>query len=273
MLARALALILAAVLIQFAAPSPAAAQTRGQIRRARALFDRGLRQYDRHRYEAALRTFTRAYQLAPAAPVVYNIAQCHVALGREDRAVESYRLFLQLAPDAPNRAEVERKIRQLERHIAAERHREQQRVAAEVRREQREIVDSETLEQAREDEEEAGRGGHVRLVTWITLGTGILVTGAGVLFHLDAVAQQDELDDPQLDCRRAIGRCRDIVESGDRSAMLRTVLLPLGGAVIVTGVVMMIANLGTEDRPDGIAFGIGPLLGPDVAALEVRGSW
>lgn len=258
------------MMVALAAPHPAEAQTRGQIRRARVLFAHGLRQYDRHRYQAALRTFTRAYQLAPAPPIVYNIAQCHVALGRDDRAIESYRLFLQLAPSAPNRAEIERKIRQLQAHLAAERSRQQQRIAAQVRREQAEIDDQEHGEGEQEQE---SHGGHVRLATWITLGAGVVVTGVGVLFHLDAVAKQDALDDPQLDCHRALGRCLDLVEAGDRSALLRTVLLPLGGAVLVTGVVMMIVNLGTDDRPEGVTFTVAPELALGGAALEVRGTW
>ena len=268
--ARALRLVTAlliALTVGLGAP-PAEAQTRGQIRRARVLFARGLRQYDRHRYTAALRTFTRAYQLASAPAVVYNIAQCHVALGDEEHAIESYELFLQLSPDAPNRAEVERKVRELRAHVNYERRQQQQRMVAEVRREQERIVDHERVDTERE---EARRGGHVRLVSWITLGTGVVATGLGLLFHLDAVAKQDELNDPQLDCSRALGRCLDLVDAGDRSALLRTILLPAGGAILVTGVLMMIVNLGTEDPPEELA--LSPSLGPGHAALEVRGTW
>lgn len=263
------AALLASMVVVTVATPEAEAQTRGQIRRARVLFARGIHQYDRHRYTAALRTFTRAYQLAPAPPIVFNMAQCHQALGNDERAVESYRLFLQLAPDAPNRADVERKIRQLEAHIAAERHRQQRQLVREVSQEQERIADQERVE---EDEDDGGGGGSVGLVTWITLGTGLVTTGIGALFHLDAVAQQDALDDPQLDCHRALGRCLDIVETGDRSAMLRTILLPAGGAILVTGVIMLIADLGSDDE-EAAELALAPTFGLDELRLEVRGTW
>ncbi len=265
----AAALLASLVAVTMAAPE-AEAQTRGQIRRARVLFARGIRQFDRHRYEAALRIFTRAYQLAPAPPIVFNMAQCHQALGNDERAVESYKLFLQLAPDAPNRADVERKVRQLEAHIAAERRRQQQQLVREVSREQERIADQERVEV---EDDHDGRGGSVGLFTWITLGTGILTTGIGALFHLDAVAQQDALDDPQLDCRRALARCLDIVETGDRSATLRTILLSAGGAILVTGVVMMIVDLGSEDEEEPGELTLAPSFRTGEAHLEVRGTW
>jgi tetratricopeptide (TPR) repeat protein len=271
-LLRILAAALAASVLLVAPPLPEAeAQTRGQIRRARALFARGIRLYDRQRYTQALRVFTRAYQLAPAPPIVFNIAQCHQALGADERAVESYELYLQVAPDAPNRAAVERKIRQLRAHIAAEQRARERQIAREVRREQREIADDEQVRT--QDEEDGGGGGSVSLVTWITLGTGVVATGVGALFHLDAVAQQDALDDPQLDCSRAIARCLDIVETGDRSAMARTILLSAGGAILVTGVVMFILDLGSDDEEASEELTLRSVIGPEEARLEVRGAW
>jgi tetratricopeptide (TPR) repeat protein len=267
-LLRILAAALVASMVAVAAPD-AQAQTRGQIRRARVLFTRGIQQFDRHRYEAALRTFTRAYQLAPAPPIVFNMAQCHQALGNDERAAESYRLFLQLAPDAPNRADVERKLRQLDAHIAAERRRQQRQLVREVSREQERIADQESVHG---DEEDGRGGGSVGLFTWITLGTGVVAAGVGALFHLDAVAQQDALNDPQLDCSRALGRCLDIVETGDRSAMLRTILLSAGGAVLVTGVITMIVDLGSEVEDEG-ELTLAPVFGPGDVRLEVRGAW
>lgn len=270
-LLRILAAALVAVTVGLGAPAAAEAQTRGQIRRARILFARGLRQFDRHRYTQALATFTRAYQLAPAPPLVYNMAQCHAALGNDERAAESYRLYLQLAPDAPNRAVVERRLRGIDAHILAERRRQQRQVIREVTHEQDRIADRELVEQ--EEEEADGHGGSVSLFTWITLGTGVVTTGLGALFHLDAVAKQDALDDPQLDCSRRIRRCFELVDDGDRSAMLRTVLLSAGGAILTTGVILMILDLGSDDAEESPELTLAPSLGPGLAGLEMRGTW
>jgi hypothetical protein len=270
-----------------AAPMAADAQNRRAVQRARLLFARGVHEYDQGHYRPALGFFTRAYELVPAPAVIYNIAQCHLSLGADADAARHFRLFLEQEPDAPNRAEVERKLREIDARLGQRRHRQREATLAEVRDEQQRIerTEHEEFRRTLRDEEtvstpeEHHGGGHVHIATWITLGAGLAVAGVGGLFALDAASKQSDLDDPGLDCHRAVQKCLDIVDSGDRSATLRTVLLAAGGAALAAGTVMLVLDVGSDDREDSSTARahswatLTPTLGPDVAMLEARGTW
>ncbi|HEY8429393.1 MAG TPA: tetratricopeptide repeat protein [Sandaracinaceae bacterium] len=72
-------------------------------------------------YETALQRFRQAYQLSPRPGLLYNIAQTLDRLRRDEETLEALREYLRAAPDAPNRAEVESRIRVLERALAERR--------------------------------------------------------------------------------------------------------------------------------------------------------
>ena len=69
-------------------------------------------------YETALARFRQAYELSARPGLLYNIAQTLDRLRRDEETVTALREYLEAAPDAPNRAEVEARIRVLERAIA-----------------------------------------------------------------------------------------------------------------------------------------------------------
>jgi tetratricopeptide (TPR) repeat protein len=93
---------------------PALADT-GTRTDAKAHFQRGVSLFERRRFAEALDEFERAYQLQPAAPVLYNIGQVDVALGKPVEAVAAFERYLadggDTIPDARRadvRAEIER---------------------------------------------------------------------------------------------------------------------------------------------------------------------
>jgi len=86
---------------------------------AKARYESGVRHYDLSEWEAALLDFKEAYRNKPDPAFLYNIAQCHRKLGRADEAIAFYQTYLRRAPDAKNREEVERRIAELEREMAA----------------------------------------------------------------------------------------------------------------------------------------------------------
>ncbi|MBI2894923.1 MAG: hypothetical protein HYY06_15310 [Deltaproteobacteria bacterium] len=253
-------------------PPAAEAQSRRAVQRARIFFSKGVRQYDRGQFQPALRSFTRAYQLAPAPAVVYNIAQCHLSLGHDSDAARHFRLYLQELPDAPNRREVERRLREIDARVAAQRRDQRLRAMADVRDEQERLERREVVDDELASSSGAPRSGGVGAATWIVLGAGVATAGIGGLFAWDAAVKQSDLDEPSLDCSRSIQRCLDLVESGDRSATLRTILLGAGGAILTTGIVMLVVDLSSsdDDAPEAV---LAPRLGPGLAMIEVRASW
>jgi hypothetical protein len=79
---------------------------------ARAHFDRGVAAFNARRFAEAGDEFNAAYQLSPAYPVLYNIGQVNVALGRSVEAVEAFERYLRegTAIPAERRREVEAEL-------------------------------------------------------------------------------------------------------------------------------------------------------------------
>jgi len=88
---------------------------------AKAHSSRGTTLYNLGRFAEALAEYEAAYMAIQDPPFLFNVAQCHRKLGHSQEALDSYRGYLRVAPNAPNRGEVERRIDELERHVHAAR--------------------------------------------------------------------------------------------------------------------------------------------------------
>jgi len=75
---------------------------------------RGANALARDRFDEAIREFQIAYNAVPDPAFLYNLGQAYRANRDARHAVQTYREYLRLAPDAPNRVKVEGFIRQLE---------------------------------------------------------------------------------------------------------------------------------------------------------------
>jgi tetratricopeptide (TPR) repeat protein len=77
--------------------------------------------YNLGRFSEALAEYEAAYLAVQDPPFLFNIAQCHRKMGNNKEALDSYRSYLRVAPAAPNRAEVQKRISELERQVHAAR--------------------------------------------------------------------------------------------------------------------------------------------------------
>ena len=91
----------------------AADETAGAAGSAKALYKQGRTHYQLGEYREALTEFKEAYRLKQDASFLFNIGQCHRQLGEYAEAIKLYGSYLREAPDAPNRAEVERFVREM----------------------------------------------------------------------------------------------------------------------------------------------------------------
>ncbi|MBK6575645.1 MAG: tetratricopeptide repeat protein [Sandaracinaceae bacterium] len=82
-------------------------------REARTFFTRGVAMFRRGEYEAAMQAFTAANSFAPLPEVLYNMAVVSERLGARRDAIDYYREYLRLRPNAPDRGFVEREIERL----------------------------------------------------------------------------------------------------------------------------------------------------------------
>jgi hypothetical protein len=100
--------------LALAQPAP-----RSPARQAEDHAARGEKAYRARRYAESAREFEEAYQLSGQPSHLYNMAQAHRQAGNRLMALQCYRGYLQRMPEAPNRADIERRIAELEVEMSA----------------------------------------------------------------------------------------------------------------------------------------------------------
>jgi tetratricopeptide (TPR) repeat protein len=95
------------------------AQAQDDARLAKAHFNKATRFYEVGDYQQSLEEFKAAHMAKADPAFLFNIAQCHRQLGQPTLAVTLYKRYLAASPDAANRAEVEKRIADLEAELAA----------------------------------------------------------------------------------------------------------------------------------------------------------
>jgi tetratricopeptide (TPR) repeat protein len=109
-----IAALLAAGLV---APPTASAQSDAQKKEAKEHYDKATRFYDVGRYGDAIDEYQKVYLLVSDPILLYNIGQAYRLWDKPDEAVRFYRNYLRRSPSADNRADVEKKIADLEKVI------------------------------------------------------------------------------------------------------------------------------------------------------------
>jgi tetratricopeptide (TPR) repeat protein len=123
--ARWLVCAVAAVLAAGVVATPAHAQRSprqaedADTRRAEEHFVRGEKLFALGRFADALAAYEAAFEAKALPEFLFNIGQCHRNMGDFRSAVFSFRKYLNLLPDAHNRAAVEALIAELEAEMAA----------------------------------------------------------------------------------------------------------------------------------------------------------
>lgn len=80
---------------------------------ARAFFTRGVAMFKRRKYPAAMQAFNAALRFAPLPEIYYNMAITAERQGTTRDAVDYYREYLRMRPDAPDVEFVKREIERL----------------------------------------------------------------------------------------------------------------------------------------------------------------
>jgi tetratricopeptide (TPR) repeat protein len=84
---------------------------------AREHYQKGTSNYDLGRYADAIKEFEAAYEIKNDPALLYNLAQSHRLAGNSEQALHFYRTYLRYVPKAPNRAEIESRIAQLDQQV------------------------------------------------------------------------------------------------------------------------------------------------------------
>lgn len=101
------------------APQTAAAQSGERLsaaeadRRALALYEEGSAAFAREDYSTAAARFEAAFTLSPRPRILYNLGVTYDRMGIPQQAVDAYERFLHQLPNAPERTQVEERLRVL----------------------------------------------------------------------------------------------------------------------------------------------------------------
>lgn len=82
---------------------------------ARSLFQAGRIAFDAGQYDVAFESWSKAYNQSRRPALLYNLGLASDRLRRDDDALRYYKAYLREVPDTDNRAEVENRIRAIER--------------------------------------------------------------------------------------------------------------------------------------------------------------
>jgi tetratricopeptide (TPR) repeat protein len=80
-------------------------------------YERAQRAFDIAKYADAIDEYAKVYEIGGNPAMLFNIAQAHRLNNQLPEASRFYRRYLQRAPNAPNRADVEQKIAEIEKII------------------------------------------------------------------------------------------------------------------------------------------------------------
>jgi tetratricopeptide (TPR) repeat protein len=101
------------------AAAPARVFAQADSKRAQTMehYERARKLYDINKYPEAIDEYQKAYLISDDPAMLYNIGQCYRLMNQPAEAIRFYKNYLRRAPDAPNRADVERKIAELQKAV------------------------------------------------------------------------------------------------------------------------------------------------------------
>ncbi|MBN2575264.1 MAG: hypothetical protein JXP73_11935 [Deltaproteobacteria bacterium] len=109
---------MATLLVCALIPAVARAETEAEKKQqARERYEKATRLYDVGKYSEAIAEYEQAYLLTGDPALLFNIGQAYRLWEHPEDAIRAYKNYLRQRPDASNRADVERKISDLERVV------------------------------------------------------------------------------------------------------------------------------------------------------------
>ncbi len=215
---------LAAAILAYAAP--VAAQTQADEEAAKAHFLAGSAYYEQANYSDAVKEFIEAHRLSKRPDLLYNISVCYERLGRWSDAIASLQQYLTERPEAPDRAVIESRVANYQQRRDQERAR---------------TLPPPLMVSAPPQPIVPAPRRHV--ASWIIggIGAGFLLAGlgTGVTAHLT-------YNDLFTKCGGTVcsgdQTLRDEANFGRALTISTDVLLSVGGAALITGVILFIVE-------------------------------
>jgi len=263
----------ASAVILVAAAAPAAQARRPSAadrRKAKRFYAEGKEHMKAGRFGLASVAFENAFQLDPNPVLMWNIARAYEEDGKLERAKQRFHTLLTMegAPQAlVDRAkeritDIDTRLKKAEEAKRLERERaEKERLRLELERKEaaRRLAAEEAARKAREEAFKAAqrdfedRSQLLSLSGWTAVGLGVVLAGAGVALHFVAESDRDNVRTPR-ETIPEIGaitsvtqlEAKSIEQRADSMDTLGAVGAALGGAVLATGVTLLVLDAVAE---------------------------
>jgi tetratricopeptide (TPR) repeat protein len=255
------------------APAPAPAPTPGYDE-AGAHYQKGVEEFGAGHYEDAIVEFKLALAAGGPPALLFNIAQAHRLAGNDREALGYYKEYLRVAPDAPNRSDVEARMTAIQQELDSE-SRAQRGIpprpvpatadgqppgtaVADAQGDAPLPVDLSVREASGSMLEPTVAPYHpgrkLEVAGVATMGAGVVILGMGVYFGVQAANEADELD-----ARAARGETwtedsQDLYDRGQRHETLGYSLAIGGGAALLTGAVLTYIGFSQDEQAAEFAF-------------------
>jgi tetratricopeptide (TPR) repeat protein len=221
-------------------------------RAARDHYERGMKHYNLGEFEDAIAEFKQAYALSSAPALLFNLAQASRLKKDYEQALQFYRTYLRLSPNATNRADAEGRIAELDGLLKAR-----------AKEKEREAVVTPEPPAARPVETPAPAPPPVAkaVMAWVppphwgrrerSLGLALAGGGAASLIAavglgLAAKSAESELDRLASTTGTWSDHYKTVYQQGQAEAAAATALYIVGGAALVGGTALAVVGIRRE---------------------------
>jgi tetratricopeptide (TPR) repeat protein len=183
-----------ALLTLRAAPAAAKESEAQRKQRARAFIEEGQGKYDLGKYDEAIRLFEQAYEIWPYPEVLYNLCQSHRQKRDFERAVFYCKAYLRNDPDTARRAEVEKRIADMEQQITSTTQTAEEPPKDVVVPEGPSATEPPATPAPIPSPREPASPWYSDPVGWSLVGGGVVLLGAGAGLQVSALSLRDDGD-------------------------------------------------------------------------------
>jgi tetratricopeptide (TPR) repeat protein len=253
---RAAFLLVAALLLM---PAPA----RADVATAREHYQKGKVYYDLQRYLEAAREYELAYEAKDDPALLFNIGQSYRLGGEPGKALGAYRAYLRNVPDAPNRAEIEARIVDMQRLVDEQKRAREAPPNAPIATPAIEPQPAPAAATTPPPVVDARAGRTKRIAGIAVAGFGVAALATGLALELVARSDNDQLTHPAKGA--VFDPALESAVKNDQAAGIA--LLAIGGAAVAAGTTLFV--IGTRERkPATTAWA--PLVGTSFVGASFR---
>ncbi|HEY5947859.1 MAG TPA: tetratricopeptide repeat protein [Kofleriaceae bacterium] len=257
----ALALMFVATTNAFAQPAPPAPQPAPPAggssddqkkAEAKALYEKGLSHYNLGEFDLAIEAFRKAYAISQAPGLLFNIAQSFRLKKDYEQASYFYTTYLRLKPDAPNRADVEARLQEMQEALEEQKKQATKAPIGTIPPDGGGTVTTTTTTTVatptggttasvdKGSPEDAAKAQSLMTAGYVTAGAGGALIVTGVIFGSMARSAESDLNKLSTDHGTWTSEQQDKYDAGKRNNTIAIISFIAGGAAVATGATLWV---------------------------------